>query len=167
MLRQNRHSLPYPALGRFAWLMGLYAENHERIDRMFGLRRLASGRWRSTVGDGLDLHIEVLERHAHTVELRLSYALRDPLTGNPDPSAVLRAYLDSRQVEASTCHVGRHWQDVLGLRPAPQVMLGHRLRMNSFLSKWLQYLEGQGHGIATLRPADADDTAPAILAEDA
>lgn len=167
MPRQNRHALPYPALGRFAWLMGLYAENHERMERMFGLHRLVSGRWCSSVGDGLDLHIEVLERHAHTLELRLSYALRDPLTGNPDPSAVLRAYLDSQQLEASTCHVGRHWQDVLGLRPAPQVMLGHRLRMNSFLSKWLQYLEGQGHGAATLRPADADDIAPAVLVEGA
>lgn len=167
MPRQNRQTLPYPALGRFAWLMGLYAENHERIDRMFGLRRLAPGHWRSSVGDGLDLDVEVLERHAHTLELRLSYALRDPLTGNPDPSAVLRAYLDSRQVEASTCHVGRHWQDVLGLRPSPQVMLGHRLRMNSFLSKWLCYLEDQGHGRGSLRRVAVDDAEAGVLAEGA
>lgn len=166
MRRQNRQALPYPALGRFAWLMGLYAENHERIERMFGLRTLGPGSWCSSVGDGLDLHIEVLERHAHTVELRLSYAMTDPVSGAPDPSAVLRAYLDSRQVEAMTCHVGRHWQDVLGLRPSPQVMLGHRLRMNGFLNKWLDYLEGLGHGRTTLQRRDAD-AAKVFLAEDA
>jgi uncharacterized protein YqiB (DUF1249 family) len=152
-MRQNRALLPYPAIGRFAWLMGLYAENFERVGRWLALDAVVPGRRVSSVGDGLDVHVEVLARHAHTVELRLSYALRDPVTGVPDPSVVLRAYLDSRQVEATHCYVGRHWQDVLGLHPSPQVLMGHRLRMNSFLNKWLGYLEGLGHGPETLRPA--------------
>lgn len=151
-MRQNRAQLPYPAIGRFAWLMGLYAENYERVGRMFDLRQATPGRYVSSVGDGLDVHIELLARHAHTVELRLSYALVDPVTGAPDPSAVLRAYTDSRQAEATHCYVGRHWQDVLGLRPSPKVMMGHRLRMNSFLSKWLSYLESLGHGRSTVAP---------------
>ena len=33
-MRQNRANLPYPALGRFAWLMGLYGENYERLLRL-------------------------------------------------------------------------------------------------------------------------------------
>jgi hypothetical protein len=28
----------------------------------------------------------------------------------------------------------------------------HRLRMNTFLGKWLHYLAERGHGVATLRP---------------
>jgi len=40
-MRQNRAQLPYPAIGRFAWLMGLYAENFERIGRMIDLRRVS------------------------------------------------------------------------------------------------------------------------------
>ena len=35
--------------------------------------------------------------------------------------------------------------------PPPQRILDHRLRMNTFLGKWLQYLAEQGHGVATLR----------------
>ena len=156
-MRQNRVQLPYPAIGRFGWLMGLYGESFERISRMVDLRATPVGRHVSCVGDGLDVHVEVLARHAHTVELRLSYAMRDPVTGVPDPSAVLRAYTDSRQAEATNCYVGRQWQDALGLRPSPQAMMGHRLRMNSFLSKWLAYLENLGHAQSTLQPLAEDD----------
>ncbi len=156
-MRQNRSQLPYPAIGRFAWLMGLYSENYERIGALLELAKVPSGHYISSVGDGLDVRVDVLGRHAHMLELRLSYTLLDPVTGLPDPSAVVRVYLDSRQAEATHCYVGRHWQDVLGLRPTPQVMMGHRLRMNSFLSKWLAYLAELGHCRETLRIAGADD----------
>lgn len=166
-MRQNRVQLPYPAIGRFGWLMGLYGESFERISRMVDLRATPVGRHVSCVGDGLDVHVEVLARHAHTVELRLSYAMRDPVTGVPDPSAVLRAYTDSRQAEATNCYVGRQWQDALGLRPSPQAMMGHRLRMNSFLSKWLAYLENLGHAQSTLQPLAEDDVERDVSMTDA
>ena len=38
--------------------------------------------------------------------------------------------------------------------PAPAELVGHRLRMNTFLGKWLQYLGERGHGIATLQPVE-------------
>lgn len=139
-----------PKLSRFGWLMGLYAENHARLTRLFEPADLAAGRYVSTVGDGVDVMLDVIERHAYTVEMRLSYALRDPVTGEPDPSAHLRLYRDARQVEATHCYVGRRWQDVIGMYPPPAEVVGHRLRMNTFLGKWLQYLAEQGHGVATL-----------------
>ena len=139
-----------PKLSRFGWLMGLYAENHARLTRLFEPADLAAGRYVSTVGDGVDVILDVIERHAYTVEMRLSYALRDPVTGEPDPSAHLRLYRDARQVEATHCYVGRRWQDVIGMYPPPAEVVGHRLRMNTFLGKWLQYLAEQGHGRATL-----------------
>jgi uncharacterized protein YqiB (DUF1249 family) len=83
--------------------------------------------------------------------MRLSYAMPDPVTGEPDPSAFLRLYHDAGQLEATHCYVGRRWQDVIGLNPSPQRLLGHRMRMNTFLGKWLQYLLERGHGPATLR----------------
>jgi uncharacterized protein len=143
--------LQVPALGRFAWLMGLYADNYRRLLGLFDLRELQPGRYASAGEDGLALWLDVLERSAHTLELRLSYAMTDPQTGLPDPSAVLRVYLDSAQAEASHCYIGRRWQDVLGLHPVPQVLMGHRLRMNAFLSKWLEFLAVQGHGRHTLQ----------------
>ncbi|MCC7249430.1 MAG: DUF1249 domain-containing protein [Lysobacter sp.] len=139
-----------PKLNRFAWLMGLYAENHALLSRVFRPEDLNEGVYTSSVGDCLDLRLDVLARHAYTVELRLSYALIDPVTGEPDPSAYLRHYSDTRQVEATHCYVGRRWQDAIGLYPPPARILDHRLRMNTFLGKWLHYLSERGHGIGSL-----------------
>ena len=139
-----------PRISRFGWLMGLYAENFALLTRLFEPADLARGSWVSCIGDGLDLRLDVIEQHPYTSELRLTYALRDPLTGEPDPSAFLRLYRDARQVEATHCYVGRRWQDVLGMFPPPAELLDHRLRMNTFLGKWLHYLAEQGHGVATL-----------------
>ncbi|HPF74600.1 MAG: DUF1249 domain-containing protein [Rhodanobacteraceae bacterium] len=139
-----------PTLSRFRYLMGLYAENHQRLARMFAPRDLDVGHYRSNIGDGLDLHLEVLASHPYTQELRLSYLIRDPRTGMPDPSAHLRCYHDAEQVEATHCYIGRRWQDVLGLNPRLPVLVGYRLRMNAFLGKWLEYLAEQGHSRFTL-----------------
>jgi uncharacterized protein YqiB (DUF1249 family) len=142
-----------PRISRFGWLMGLYAENFALLTRLFEPADLAPGTWLSGIGDGLDLRLEVLEQHRYTSELRLTYDLRDPVTGEPDPSAFLRLYRDARQVEATHCYVGRRWQDTLGMFPPPAELLDHRLRMNTFLGKWLHYLAEQGHGVATLARA--------------
>ena len=39
--------------GRFDWLMGLYAENHKRLARLFAPERVTVGDYVSSVGDGL------------------------------------------------------------------------------------------------------------------
>ena len=153
-----------PRLSRFGWLMALYAENHVRLVRLFAPGDLAVGTYVSSVGDGLDVVLDVVERHAYTVELRLSYAIADPVTGQPDPSAHLRLYRDARQVEATHCYIGRRWQDVIGMYPPPAAVLDHRMRMNTFLGKWLQYLAEQGHGVATLLPAPRPATLAPIAA---
>lgn len=141
-----------PTLSRFGWLMALYTENHERLEHMFAPARLGQGSYVSRVGDGLDLQVEVIAQHAYTTELRLTYAMPDPVTGQPDPSAYLRQYHDARQLEATHCYIGRRWQDVIGMYPPPAELVGHRLRMNTFLGKWLQYLSERGHGSDTLAP---------------
>lgn len=142
-----------PCLSRFGWLMGLYAENYRQVMRLFRPVDLAPGCYLSRAGDGIDVRLDVLEQHRYTTGLRLSYVMTDPVTGEPDPSAYLRVYRDARQAEATHCYVGRRWQDVIGLYPPPSEVLDHRLRMNTFLGKWLEYLAEQGHGVATLRPA--------------
>jgi uncharacterized protein YqiB (DUF1249 family) len=139
-----------PKLNRFGWLMALYAENHARLARLFAPGDLATGRYVSSIGDGLDLYLDVIETHRYTVELRLTYGVLDPKTGEPDPSAFVRLYRDARQAEATHCYVGRRWQDVIGMYPPPAEVIGHRMRMNTFLGKWLEYLAERGHGVATL-----------------
>ncbi|MCC7097842.1 MAG: DUF1249 domain-containing protein [Thermomonas sp.] len=142
---------PLPQLSRLGWLMGLYSENHARLVRLFEPLDLARGHYLSQPGNGPDLCLEVIERHPFTLDLRMSYGMTDPETGLPDPSANLRLYRDARQVEATHCYAGRRWQDVVGMNATPKRILDHRLRMNTFLGKWLQYLAEQGHGVATLR----------------
>jgi uncharacterized protein len=139
-----------PRYSRFAWLMGLYTENHQLLQRLFAPGVLVPGHYRSSVADGLDLSLSVIERHAYTVELKLTYDLLDPVTGEADPSAYVRVYNDAMQAEATHCYVGRRWQDVLGLDAAHSTVLNHRLRMNAFLNKWLVYIAGRGHGMHTL-----------------
>ena len=150
-----------PKLGRFGWLMALYAENFRRMTRLFEPADLAVGRYVSRIGNGLDVQLDVLHQHVYTTELRLTYTLRDPVTGEPDPSAFLRLYRDAKQAEATHCYVGRRWQDVIGMYPPPAEVLCHRMRMNTFLGKWLHYLAERGHGVATLAfegPVPAQET---------
>lgn len=151
-----------PRIGRFGWLMALYAENHGKLSRLFAPRDLQPGTYASRIGDGLDIRLDVVEQHRYTTEMRLTYALQDPLTGEPDPSAFLRLYRDARQVEATHCYIGRRWQDTIGLYPPPEAVIGHRLRMNTFLGKWLDYLAERGHGVATLRRCEVEAGAPAL-----
>ena len=139
---------------RFGYLMGLYAENYQRLQRVFGVDGIDANAscLVSSVDDGLDVRLELIERHPYTLELKLTYELLDPLTGEPDPSAFLRVYRDAQMAEVTHCYVGRRWQDSLGLDAPARTVVGHRLRMNVFLSKWLEYLADQGHSRFTLRP---------------
>lgn len=139
--------------GRFGFLMGLYAENHQRLARLFGPQRLAAGSYVSVVGDGLDVHLCVQERHPYTLEMQLTYDIVDGYGGLPEPSMQLRVYSDARLTEALHCHPGRHLWEILGPFPPARSVLQYRLRMNSFLSRWLEYLREQGHGVATLSSA--------------
>ena len=155
----SNNALRIPRLTRFAWMMGLYAENHDRLQKMFAPESLVVGSYLSHGADGLDLQLDVVELHAYTIELRLAYLqLRDGVTGQPDPSAWVRHYRDARQSEVTHCYVGRQWQDVLGLHPPIATLIDHRMRMNVFFSKWLEYLGEQGHSRANLQRLEAPAT---------
>ncbi|MGG6461445.1 DUF1249 domain-containing protein [Solilutibacter silvestris] len=148
-----------PHISRFGLLMGLYAENHGKLTRLLAPARLPTGSYLSHGDDGLDLRLDILEQHRYTTELRLTYTVIDPVTGEPDPSAFVRLYRDARQAEATHCHVGRRWQDVVGMYPPPRAIIDHRLRMNIFLGKWLDLLAIRGHGHATLKHIDVESVA--------
>lgn len=147
--------------GRFATLMGLQAESYHRLERLFALHGRALGTYVSDVRDGLDVHLALRERHAYTLELELSYAFHDPDTGRRAPEAQIRVYTDAHLAEALHCHPGRGRWDVLDLRAPVEAILRHRLRMASFLSRWLEYLAAQGHAPDTLVEAPADAPVPA------
>ncbi len=148
----------FPKIERFAWLMGLYGENFRRLGDLVDINSLEQGTYRAFSAGKLPLTIEVIKRHKFMLELRLHYDFLDPQSGCYEPSVHIRAYLDSRQAEATHCYAGRDWQEQLGIRPATEVLLGHRMRMNTFLSKWLEYLIWQGYDcdFSTAERAPAD-----------
>ena len=151
MIRPD-NAILYQRLNRFTWLMDLYGDNFLRLRALADPEGLNPGVYISEGRDGLLLRLEVLERHHYTIEMKLSYTLRDDHTGALDPSANIRIYLDSKQAEASHCYLGRRWQDTLGIHPSPAQMVSHRLRMNGFLNKWLLYLKQQEHDPCSWRP---------------
>jgi uncharacterized protein YqiB (DUF1249 family) len=135
---------------RFAYLMGLYAENYHRLARLFAPQNLAVGRYVSSVDDGLDVQLEVIERHAYTLELKLTYRMRDLQSGEATPSAWLRMYRDAHVAEVSHYHAGKHLWHALGPFPETKTLFAHRMRMASFFNRWLEYLAEQGHSRGTL-----------------
>lgn len=146
--------LPRPS--RFSWLMGMYAENYWTLTRLFGVQQLQPGCYRSEGDVGMPVVIDVIERAPYTLEMKISYALINDRSGNPDPSAHVRFYFDARVAEVTACHEGSRIEDVLGRDAAAEHVIRHRLRMNSFLSKWLAYLEQSGHSRFGLHRVDGE-----------
>lgn len=148
----DRHDKLLP--GRFAYLMGLYAENYHRLARLFAPQELAPGTYFSSVDDGLDVRLDIVERHPYTIELHLSYCMLDQETGAPAPSAWLRMYRDAHVAEATHCQPGKHLLHELGPMPPAKTVFDRRMRMATFLNRWLEYLAEQGHSRGTLVAGD-------------
>ncbi|MGA9343042.1 MAG: DUF1249 domain-containing protein [Rhodanobacteraceae bacterium] len=137
---------------RFGYLMGLYAENYHRLVRLFAPHRLEGNSYLSSVDDGLDVRLDLIERHRYTLDLRLSYCFIDSETGVAAPSAHLRMYQDAHMAEVLHCHSDRRLARVLGPILPARTVFQQRLHMSTFLNRWLEYLAEQAHSIGTLEP---------------
>ncbi len=141
---------------RYAWLMGMYAENHQRLGRLFAPATLKPGAYLSSLDGHLDLRLDVIEHHRYTLDLRLTYCFTDGETGELAPSAYVRVYHDANVAEVLHCEGDRRWTRMFGSRlPPARDVFDRRLRLNSFLNRWLEYLAEEGHSIRTLEPLDS------------
>jgi uncharacterized protein YqiB (DUF1249 family) len=138
---------------RFAWLMGMCGENYHRLAHLFAPQRLGAGCYRSTVDDHLDVQLQIIEHHPYTIDLDLTYCLRDSETGGLVPSARIRMYRDARMAEVLRYHADVRLERALGPLPPARTVFERRVRRCSFLNRWLEYLAEQGHSIGTLEPA--------------
>ena len=138
---------------RFSWLMGMHSENYHRLARLFAPQRLVAGSYLSTVDDHLDVMLEVTEHHRYTVDLLLTYCLRDAETGGLVPSANIRMYRAARMAEVLHYHADQRLERAIGPLPPARTIFERRVRRSSFLNRWLEYLAEQGHSIGTLEPA--------------
>ena len=144
---------------RFSWLMGLYAENYHRLARLFAPQDLAIGSYISSLDDGLDVRLDVLERHRYTLDLHLTYCFIDSETGESAPSAQLRMYHDAHMAEVIDCRADRRLVRAIGPLQSARSIFQQRVRMSSFLNRWIEYLAEQGHSIGTLEPQPAGSVA--------
>jgi uncharacterized protein YqiB (DUF1249 family) len=116
-------------------------ENYHHLLRLAPDLQLLEGRHVSSLGHGLDLHLDVQDQTPYTSLIHLTYYFPHGVGHYPDPDATLRVYHDFRQV------------DVLDLRQSALPMqrwgsnptLEQRWKINLFLSKWLSYCIIQGH----------------------
>jgi uncharacterized protein len=137
---------------RFSWLMGMHGENYHRLARLFAPQRLVAGSYVSSVDDHLDVLLEVTEHHRYTIDMVLTYSLRDHETGGLVPSANIRMYRDARMAEVLHYHADRRLERAIGPLPPARTVFERRVRRSSFLNRWLEYLAEQGHSIGTLEP---------------
>ncbi len=152
---------PVSALpSRFSWLMGMHSENYHRLARLFAPQRLVAGRYLSSLDDHLDVLLEVTEHHRYTVDLILTYCLRDDKTGGLVPSANIRMYRDARMAEVLHYHSDLRLERAIGPLPPARTIFERRVRQSSFLNRWLEYLAEQGHSIGTLERAIDLEVAP-------
>ncbi len=133
---------------RFAWLMALLAENHARLIRLFDPASLPLGSYRSQAGGDPMLRLDVVERCRYTLTLGLSHLFRDGDEPESLPEALIRLYLDAR-----VCEILAH----AGLVPResmrrPGSILQQKIEINTFLAKWLEFLNDRGHSRQTLEP---------------
>ncbi len=126
-------------------LMCLCEDNFRLLTRLFPGLHQAQGGYDSWIGDGLRLHLQVLEQAPYTTTIRFTYFFNDFVdvsSEQPDPDARLRVYHDARQVEVLDLR-----QTVLPLYSGYQPpALKAKWKANLFLSKWLAYCLSQGHG---------------------
>lgn len=148
---------------RFQQLMGLYSSSFDLLARMVDLQSLELGRYHSQIAEHPTLVLDVLGKAPYTTFLRLTHSL--PEGEESEPCAFLRVYHDARQAEVTHCRYHKILHRLfLPQTPARQVA-DHRLRMNVFCEKWLNYLLDLGHGRASIEwhseiPEDLLEEAP-------
>lgn len=119
----------------------LSEENYHHLMRLAPDMQIMQGKHLSSLGESVDLHLDVQDQTPYTSLIHLTYYFPHGVGHYPDPDATLRLYHDFRQV------------DVLDLRQSALPMqrwggnptLEQRWKINLFLSKWLGYCIQQGH----------------------
>jgi len=102
------------------------------------------GKYLSSLGRGLDLHLEVFEQTPYTSLIHLTYFFPHGVGHYPDPDATLRVYHDFLQLDVLDLRQSALPLDRWGSHPT----LEQRWKINLFLSKWLNYCISQGHSFS-------------------
>ena len=132
----------------FAALMEMYENNYIYMRRLVPDLDRSQDAIISRVDGAVDLHMEILDRHAYTTSLRLTHHFACGDEPEVLPNLMLRVYHDARVAEVlpeSWLRGFRYWS----FRELPPVgTLAWRWEVNRFLNRWLRYCLGEGHAFA-------------------
>ena len=144
-------ALPAPPVRSFAALMDLYETNFMLMRRLMPGMAAQSGTLVSEGGDGLPLHVEIIEQGRFTTVVRLFYQLpREDGGVDEAPDLQVRVYHDARVAEAVTGRLRGRGCSAHG--QAGERCLDVRWRLNRFLYKWLRYLLHRRQRIENAHP---------------
>jgi uncharacterized protein len=149
-----------PGMSGLDYLLKLYEENFALLRQLLGAVRDYSGANLSHVPGKPPLWLEIIEQQPYTTIARLTHSFNAAKGIVLDPNAYVRIYHDTRQVEATHCHIGAHLKKIYSLDVPLHEVNQKRLRMTVFLNKWLRYLLDTGHQPSSFEAVDALPKAP-------
>jgi len=101
------------------------------------------------------LQLEILERHAYTHFMRLTYLFEQDGGEHTQPDAHIRLYQDVRIAEVTAFDMDQGCKRTAHPWYPHRPLIQRIWRENVTLEKWLGYLLGQGHSFDSMRPAEA------------
>lgn len=128
-----------------AALITLYEANYVRLARLAPELDRFDEPVVSRVGGALDLYLNVVERHAYTTTLGLTYLFQTPAGPVLEPNARIRVYHDVRAVELLSHCRRRRSRRLLPRQRRRMPEVDRKWEMNRFLLKWLKFCTYQGH----------------------
>jgi hypothetical protein len=142
---------------RFTWLMSLYEDNHLKLLRLLPKLRRIEGVWCSNIAGSAPLYCRIIAQEKHTTILLLTHRFEteasvcDPAFAAQnatadDPMAYVRVYHDTRQAEVTHLREGKALRELFRADREIQNLANHRLRLNIFFAKWLDFVANCGHG---------------------
>lgn len=145
--------LPHRQPERFAALMDLYESNYINIRRLIPQIPKYPAHLVSQIPEGLDLHLQLLERSRYTSEVNLTYRFTQGPINTLEPDLRIRIYHDARLAEVLTAQLRQlpaFDAESLASHPTATSHLYRRWKINRFLFKWLNYCLRQGHRFPAL-----------------
>ena len=146
--------IPQPKPNTFAGLMEMYEHNYIKLRKLCGNFNYLHDKKCSQIDNGLDLHLEVVERTKYTITLNLTYKFIKKVKNRPRvlPNLYIRVYFDAMQAEVLHRDMSNYPNNCQKLKN-----LSNKWKDNRFLYKWLNFCIAQGHsfvhekyGISTL-----------------
>ena len=138
---------------RLARLQKVQEENYRQLQLLIPEQISVHDTFRSKLPSSPLLRMHILERHAYTLFIRMSYDFEGGAEPRFTPDAHIRLYEDARLAEVTAFDPGQGFRRSAHPWYPPSSLMARSWRENRALDKWLSYLLNQGHSVDTMQLA--------------